>query len=281
MNILDNKRHHERTEDQGYYSQILFDQLRILFSHIVPNIVGSVFIVLIYYWVFRDSFTTNLQYYWFGALVFLFIIRLYLYSRFIKGTMEHDPKKCLIIYSIIMFLTGVTWGGIIFIPTDLMDDQLVTLTLVTLLLALSCISSISSSAHPAVIWAFLIPVCISASYYLMNSASEEYGIIMGLGAIVFCGATGFVGQTIHKMIVSALYLQNRNMSLMDEVVEIAKQNQKSYEGFQILLDNLGAGAAMFDKDDKVISWNKSKFILFTFFMLIRITHDFIRVTKSH
>ncbi len=257
VNIIDNERFHERVEDQSYYGQILFDQLRILFSHIVPNIVGSVLIVLIYYWVFRDSFTTNLQYYWFGVLISLFIIRLYLYSRFIKGTIEHDPKKCLIIYTVIMFLTGATWGGIIFIPTDLMDNQLIALTLVTLLLALSCISSISSSAHPAVIWSFLIPVGISASYYLMNSASEEYGLIIGLGAIAFCGAAGFVGHTIHNMIVSALYLQNRNMSLMDEVVKIAKQNQKSYESFQILLDNLGAGAAMFDKDDKVISWNKS------------------------
>ena len=44
---------------------------------------------------------------------------------------------------------------------------------------------------------------------------------------------------------------------MDEVVQIAKQNQKSYEGFQLLLDNLGAGAAMFDRNRKMISWNKS------------------------
>ncbi|MDA9554085.1 EAL domain-containing protein [Emcibacteraceae bacterium] len=40
-------------------------------------------------------------------------------------------------------------------------------------------------------------------------------------------------------------------------MQIAKQNQKSYEGFQLLLDNLGAGAAMFDRNRKMISWNKS------------------------
>ncbi|MDG1995714.1 MAG: EAL domain-containing protein [Emcibacteraceae bacterium] len=52
-------------------------------------------------------------------------------------------------------------------------------------------------------------------------------------------------------------MQHRNSALMDDVVHIAQQNKKSYEGFQLLLDNLGAGAAMFDKQQNIMSWNKS------------------------
>ena len=149
------------------------------------------------------------------------------------------------------------WGLITLIPIKYMDGELLTLTVITLLLALCCISAISSSAHTYVIWAFLIPVALFSTVYLINSNSEEYGTIMGIGALTFCVVAGLIGQSIHRMIFSALYLQNRNSSLMDEVVQIAKQNQKSYEGFQLLLDNLGAGAAMFDRNHKMISWNKS------------------------
>ena len=149
------------------------------------------------------------------------------------------------------------WGLITLIPIEYMDGELLTLTVITLLLALCCISAISSSAHTYVIWAFLIPVALFSTVYLINSNSEEYGTIMGIGALTFCVVAGLIGQSIHRMIFSALYLQNRNSSLMDEVVQIAKQNQKSYEGFQLLLDNLGAGAAMFDRNHKMISWNKS------------------------
>ena len=104
---------------------------------------------------------------------------------------------------------------------------------------------------------FLIPIAIFSTVYLINANSEEYGTIMGIGALTFCVVAGLIGQSLHRMILSALFLQNRNSLLMDEVVQIAKQNQKSYEGFQLLLDNLGAGAAMFDRNRKMISWNKS------------------------
>ena len=149
------------------------------------------------------------------------------------------------------------WGLVTLIPVDYLQGELLTLTLVTLLLALCCISAISSSAHTYVIWAFLIPIAIFSTVYLINANSEEYGTIMGIGALTFCVVAGLIGQSLHRMILSALFLQNRNSLLMDEVVQIAKQNQKSYEGFQLLLDNLGAGAAMFDRNRKMISWNKS------------------------
>ena len=145
----------------------------------------------------------------------------------------------------------------LFIPANIVEDDYTTIAIVTLLMGLSCISSISSAAHPLVIWSFLLPVGFLSSLFLLNSFSNGFGVVLTAGVLAFCGAAGFVGHTIHKMIVGALHLEAHNTSLMDEVVEIAKQNQKSYEGFQVLLDNLGAGAAMFDNNHRVISWNKS------------------------
>lgn len=246
-----------KVEDRGQTAKVLHDQLRILFAHIIPNTVGSLIIIASYFWVFWNSFLSGLQYYWVGTLLFLLFARVLFYFRSLKGSLLIKPKKWLILYCILMFVIGATWGGMIFIPTDLMDNEIASLTIITLLLGLACISSISSAAHPYAIWSFLIPVGLFASLYLFNTSSEDYGLVMSIAVVAFCGAAGFVGHTIHKMIIGALHLEARNTSLMDEVVQIAKQNQKSYEGFQVLLDNLGAGAAMFDKSYKIISWNKS------------------------
>ena len=246
-----------KVEDHGQSVKVLHDQLRILFAHIIPNTVGSLIVISCYFWVFWNSFLSDLQYYWVAALSLLLFARLLFYFRSLKSSLTNKPKKWLILYCFLMFVIGATWGGMIFIPTDLMDDEIVSLTIITLLLGLACISSISSAAHPYAIWSFLMPVGLLASLYLFNTSSEDYGLVMSVAVVAFCGAAGFVGHTINKMIVGALNLEARNTSLMDEVVQIAKHNQKSYEGFQILLDNLGAGAAMFDKNRKIISWNKS------------------------
>lgn len=103
----------------------------------------------------------------------------------------------------------------------------------------------------------MAPIALLGSTSLLNLASNEFDMVLGVGVFVFCIFAGIVGHNLSRTLVSALYLQKRNSMLMDEVVEIAKQNQKSYEGFQLLLDNLGAGAAMFDKEKKLMSWNRS------------------------
>lgn len=213
--------------------------------------------MVVYFWSFSDNFTSSLQYYWATGMMFLLAVRLVIYRASFKSDFYVKSNKWLLIYTGITFLLGVMWGLVTLIPVDYLQGELLTLTLVTLLLALCCISAISSSAHTYVIWAFLIPIAIFSTVYLINANSEEYGTIMGIGALTFCVVAGLIGQSLHRMILSALFLQNRNSLLMDEVVQIAKQNQKSYEGFQLLLDNLGAGAAMFDRNRKMISWNKS------------------------
>lgn len=247
----------ENPGDASQATRILHDQLRILFSHIVTNTIGSFVVIAVYFWVFFDQFITNAQYYWLFAISILLFARLFFYNRSLNSNMSVNPKKWLLVYSVLLFAIGTAWGGILLIPTEFMENDIFALTAVALLLGLACISSISSAAHPLTIWSFLMPIGIITSVYLINSPVRENGMLLGISTLAFCGAVGFVGQTIHKMIISALYLQNRNASLMDEVVQIAKQNQKSYEGFQTLLDNLGAGAAMFDSRHKIISWNKS------------------------
>jgi len=213
--------------------------------------------MIVYFWSFSDNFTSSLQYYWATGMMFLLAVRLVIYRASFKSDFYVKSNKWLLIYTGITFLLGVMWGLVTLIPVEYLQGELLTLTLVTLLLALCCISAISSSAHTYVIWAFLLPIALFSTVYLINANSEEYGTIMGIGALTFCIVAGLIGQSLHRMIVSALFLQNRNSSLMDEVVQIAKQNQKSYEGFQLLLDNLGAGAAMFDRNHRMISWNKS------------------------
>jgi len=213
--------------------------------------------MVVYFWSFSDNFTSSLQYYWATGMMFLLAVRLVIYRASFKSDFYVKSNKWLLIYTGITFLLVVMWGLVTLIPVDYLQGELLTLTLVTLLVALCCISAISSSAHTYVIWAFLIPIAIFSTVYLINANSEEYGTIMGIGALTFCVVAGLIGQSLHRMILSALFLQNRNSLLMDEVVQIAKQNQKSYEGFQLLLDNLGAGAAMFDRNRKIISWNKS------------------------
>lgn len=213
--------------------------------------------MVVYFWSFSDHFISVAQYYWATGMILLFAFRLVIYRASFKADFYEQSKKWLFTYTGITFLLGVMWGLVTLIPVEYLEGELLTLTLITLLLALCCISAISSSAHTYVIWAFLLPIAFFSTIYLINANSKEYGTIMGIGALTFCIVAGLIGQSLHRMIVSALFLQNRNSSLMDEVVQIAKQNQKSYEGFQLLLDNLGAGAAMFDRNRKMISWNKS------------------------
>ena len=219
--------------------------------------MGSLVIISVYFWTFGDKFTSTGQYFWLTGMMLLLAIRLVVYWTSFKPDFYLESKKWLFVYSSITFLLGVMWGLITLIPMEYMDGEYLTLTLVSLLLAICCISAISSSAHTYVIWSFLIPIALFSTVYLISATSEEYGTIMGIGALTFCVVAGLIGQGLHRMIASALHLQNRNSSLMDEVVLIAKQNQKYYEGFQLLIDNLGAGAAMFDRNQKMISWNKS------------------------
>ncbi|MDG1859725.1 MAG: diguanylate cyclase, partial [Emcibacteraceae bacterium] len=238
-------------------SQILPDQLKILFANIIPNTFGSVLIMIIYLWSFNSSFESNIQYYWAGGMIIALAGRLCIYKLSRKEKFYDKSKKWLLIYTAVTFLIGLTWGLVTLIPINYGGSELLSLTIITMLLAISCIQAISSSSHTYIIWAFLTPIAIFSSIFLIKSTSAEYGAVMGIGALVFCIVAGFIGQGLHKMVVGALYMQYRNSSLMDEVVHIAKQNQRSYEGFQLLLDNLGAGAAMFDKQQNIMSWNKS------------------------
>lgn len=256
-NIVEIEKFDSKAGGQSYGDQILLDQLKIIFSHIVPNTVAGFIIIITYLWALNDNFTTNIQYYWLTAMSALQLFRLFVYSRTYKEKVITNAKKWLIIYSTVMFLIGVLWGSILLIPAEFADTEVARMTIVTLLLGIVCISSISSSAHPLILWVFLLPIAIIMSLFLFNVSPADEAFIWGIGAFVFCCAAGAVGQSIHKIIVATLYLQNRNSYLMDEVVEIAKQNQKSFEGFQLLLDNLGSGAAMFDKNQTLLSWNKS------------------------
>ncbi len=187
----------------------------------------------------------------------LLVARLFFYYKALKSDLTENANKWLLLYSFLLFAIGTVWGSVLMVPIEFADNDIFSLTAIALLLGLACISSISSAAHPVAIWSFLAPIGLITSVYLINLPTRENGIFLGICTLAFCSAVGFVGHTIHKMIVSALYLQNRNATLMDEVVHIARQNQKSYEGFQTLLDNLGAGAAMFDGGQKIVSWNKS------------------------
>ena len=247
----------ESLKDRNRGGAVLHDQLRIIFSHIIPNTVASLIVALVYYWTLRDQFIGNIQYYWLSALSILLIVRLFLHNRSVKYGMRSGPMNWLIYYGIIMFALGCAWGSVVLIPVEIVEDSAVPLVVIALLLGFAAISAVSSAAHPIAIWPFLAPIACFSALYLINTPNEDYGLILGIGAFVFCGAIGLSAHGIHKMITSALLMQSRNSSLMDEVVEIAKQNQKSYEGFQVLLDNLGAGAAMFDKRHKIVSWNKS------------------------
>lgn len=235
----------------------MLDQLKIIFSYIVPNVLGNFTMMVAFLWLLNPSFTTHVQYYWAVALSLLLFIRLYLYFWSLTGNVHLYPRKWLVIYAGLLFLTGCVWGSIVFIPMDMIGYELETVMIITFLLALACVSAISSSAHPLIIWAFLIPVTLCASYKGFYLPIGGYNYVIGFGALAFAGAVGLVSYSIHKIIVTTLTLKIGNSSLMDEVISMAKQNQKSFEGFQVLLDNLGAGAAMFDKSHNIISWNKS------------------------
>ena len=60
--------------------QILPDQLKILFSNILPNTFGSVMVMIIYLWAFNDAFVSNFQYYWAGVLLMCLAGRVYIYK---------------------------------------------------------------------------------------------------------------------------------------------------------------------------------------------------------
>jgi diguanylate cyclase (GGDEF)-like protein len=252
-----------RQANQIQKGQILLDQLRIILSQIPSNVFGSFVIVFLYLYSLRDHFTSDMQYYWRGALSFIFFLRMSVYLWSLKGNIHLQPKKWLLIYAGLMFLTGGLWGSILFIPTDL-NSEVLLLTLATLLLELVCISTISSSAQPLVLWSFLTPVAMATSFALFTSAFDDFSLIFGIGALLFCLGVGYVGHSLNRMIVKSLTLQVRNASLMDEVIYMAKQNQKSYKGIQKLLDNVEAGTAMFDKDHRILSWNKSFESMFGF-----------------
>jgi diguanylate cyclase (GGDEF)-like protein len=245
----------KRSETRSQNGKILLEQLRILFSYIVPSVASSLIVMLAYIWVYNDLFTSNAQYYWVSVMVLISLARISLYLFVSKNDHAINPRKYLYIYAFLMFLSGCIWGAMVYIPIEVVDNQFMILTV--LVLGLACISTISSSAHPLVSGSFLLPIAILVAQYLIYTSEEEYKYIIVIGTVAFCAAAGLTSHSIHKMIVNALNLQTSNVSLMDGVVEIAKQNQKSYEGYQTLLDNLGAGAAMFDKNNKVISWNKS------------------------
>jgi|GEM_PF-2993452 len=103
--------------------------------------------MVVYFWSFSDNFTSSLQYYWATGMMFLLAVRLVIYRASFKSDFYVKSNKWLLIYTGITFLLGVMWGLVTLIPVDYLQGELLTLTLVTLLLALCCISAISSSAH--------------------------------------------------------------------------------------------------------------------------------------
>ncbi|MCC3860769.1 EAL domain-containing protein [Pseudemcibacter aquimaris] len=211
----------------------------------------------IYLWAFHGEFNAGLQYLWLMVMVVLYAARLFMITVPKRENFEDNAKKWLYLYAGVTFAMGIGWGMMTYIPADGVVADSTNMVIVTMLLALCCISAISSSAHPYMIWTFMTPIAILSSTNLLNAATNQFDMVLGIGVFVFCIFAGFVGHNLSNTLVDALYLQKRNSVLMDDVVEIARQNQKSYEGFQLLLDNLGAGAAMFDKDKKLMSWNKS------------------------
>lgn len=199
---------------------------------------------------------------WFSFVAISMFFRLALFRMWRNDPDRIQPEKWLSLYTGAMFFTASAWGSsVVFLIAS--NGQLDPVYFATFLAGVATLAIINGSAHFMATYAFIIPALVPLSVFSILQEHED-SVKLGFILSAFLIFLIYVGHKAHTLVYGTLVLKNKNDLLVSKAMEQARKNKKSYESIQHLLDQMGAGVALFDKNFNLLLWNKSCYQIFNF-----------------
>ncbi|WP_321391806.1 EAL domain-containing protein [Emcibacter sp.] len=230
-------------------------QIRTLHSVIVPNVIASLLLGFVFLWLIWGRVPQVSAMAWYGALAVSLLPRLSLtlYTKRIET--EKSQKNWLRLYLLFTSFSGLVWGSAIFFSAD--STYMISPYLIMAMLAgLSAVTVLVGVAHRLAVWAFMVPCSIPVLFHFIGGG-ELHNYVFALACVIFVLLLGYAGSQFHRIFVASVSLRRKNRELVHEISEVYGSHYKSIESLHHLVDQMGGGLAMFDRDFNLIIWNKA------------------------
>ena len=236
-------------------SKLRSEQIRTLSSVAVPNAVASLILGLVFLWLIWNRVPHGLAYAWFGALFISMLPRLAMLALVSRHGSEKHQFTLISLYIGSTVFAGFIWGTAILF-SDSFPGSVDPYLIMAMLAGISAVTVLVGVAHRLAVWAFMVPCSIPVLYHFLNRG-EPQDMAFVLACVIFVLLLGYGGHQLNKVYVASISLQSKNKDLVHEVSEIYGSHFKSIESLHHLVDQIGAGLAMFDKKMNLIIWNKA------------------------
>ena len=158
-------------------------QLERLYSHSYLSFIATLFSAILVLWLFQTVAESLVLKSWFAIFSILTFIRIAVTYHFEKSD-QNNTEKCLMIFLIMTFFSGVMWGitGFIFIPEGLLslvDSVLYHGMLLLFIVALITGSIITYSASKLVYLYFSVPAIVPQCLMLISKGDIYHSFLGG------------------------------------------------------------------------------------------------------
>jgi len=248
--------------DHPDQDHIRVDQMEFLSRGISFVVFVNITAALIFLWLVGSYVNPPISIAWFSFISLSMFFRVMLYKIWRSDPQRLKPKSWLSLYTGAIFFTASAWGSsVIFLIAS--KGQLDIIYLATFLAGVVTIAIIHGSAHFMATYAFILPALVPLTLYSILQEHED-AVKFGLILSSFLVFLIYVGHKAHNLVYGTLVLKNKNDLLVLKAMEQAREHKKSYENIQHLLNKMGSGVALFDKDFNLQIWNKSCYNIFNF-----------------
>ncbi|MFC7050453.1 EAL domain-containing protein [Emcibacter nanhaiensis] len=236
-------------------SKLRSEQIRTLSSVAIPNVIASLFLGLMFLWLVWNSVPHDRAYLWYGALFISMLPRIAM--SVLASIYGSDRRQAALIglYITSTSLGGFIWGSAILFTGDF-PSSVDPFLIMALLAGVSAVTVFAGVAHRLAVWAFMVPCSIPVLYFFIGRG-EPQDMAFAIASVIFVLILGYAGHQFNRMYVASVALQQKNKDLVHEVSEIYGSHFKSIESLHHLVNQIGAGLAMFDKNLNLIIWNKA------------------------
>ncbi|WP_417317811.1 EAL domain-containing protein [Emcibacter sp.] len=243
-------------------SRLCTEQVRTFHNVAIPNVVAALSLGLVFLWMLWGRVPLNFAVAWYGALAVSMVPRLIMF--FLAKRLDYEKNSTLLLglYILSISMAGFVWGSAIFF-TKLNPDIVNPFLIMGMLAGVSAATVLVGVTHRAAVWAFMVPCSIPVLIYFISSG-ETYHYTFALACIIFVLILGYTGDQLNKVFVKSVTLQRKNKELVNEISEVYGNHYKSIESLHHLVDRMGAGLAMFDRNFDLIIWNKAYQKIFDF-----------------
>lgn len=200
-----------------YSRDIYAEHVRALYRGSVTNLLASLAASFALIFAFWDLISHTVLLSWYGAMLFVLLIRYVVDIQYRKWFSIENSKKYAVYFAVGAGMSGSLWGlsGVLFFPEGEIPYQMF---LAVTLFGMGTGSVITNSAYLPAVFAFFPASLLPMAIYLFTSSNKIH-ISLGIMLIVALMALSYFAVVNHRGLRETLRLRFENVDLVKQLQE--------------------------------------------------------------